>query len=202
MFCSSCGNQLKDGAKFCEYCGAAIGGGSNQNGTRFESPNPNGASGSPFSAQPSPFDAVAGFDTVSFREEQYEEARKRVGSDFLWLNFLSVFLCCLFPTTIAAVCFSIAARAAKGRYDWQSAGSRATVARTLFWINLALGILGYGFGTFAVMTAPPETDGLSVVEKVEEALNDEFGENVREAELDGSQNDKEQGTSANDSDEF
>ena len=192
MFCSVCGNPLKDGAKFCEFCGAPV------DDARAAARAPSmgtGASGSPFDAKPSPFDALGGFNGgTSFREEQDEEARKRVGSDFMWLNFATVFLCCFFPTALAAVGFSIAARSAKGRYDWPTAGSRSTVARTLFWVNLVLAIIAYGFVGFAMMLPPTETDEPNAIERLEEGIEDAW----RDAEIDGSSKDAvEQDDSAN-----
>lgn len=187
MFCSGCGNPLKDGARFCEFCGAPVDDARASLGT--------GASGSPFDAKPSPFDTLGGLNSgTSFREEQDEEARRRVGSDFMWLNFASVFLCCFFPTTLVAVGFSIGARFAKGRYDWPTAGSRSAVARTLFWINLVFAVISYGFLGVTSMLPSTDTDGSSVIERLDGAFEDAW----RDAEIDDSSKDAaEQDDSAN-----
>ena len=108
MFCSGCGNQLEDGARFCELCGAPV-------GEKL---------------------------TLLFSQETCKE--EHVGPDFLWLNFASLFFCLLSPTAIIALIYSIGARSSKGGCDWSSAGSRAAVARTMFWINLALAVVIYG----------------------------------------------------------
>ena len=112
----------------------------------------------------------------------------------MWLNFASVFLCCFFPTTLVAVGFSIGARFAKGRYDWPTAGSRSAVARTLFWINLVFAVISYGFLGVTSMLPSTDTDGSSVIERLDGAFEDAW----RDAEIDDSSKDAaEQDDSAN-----
>ena len=188
MFCSGCGNPLKDGSKFCEFCGAPVadaGSGTNA------SSSGTGAGGSPFDSAPSPFDALGGLNQSSepnpwsaTPSAGISGAGEDVGSDFLWLNMASILFCCCLPTTIVGLCYSVSARTAKGDGAWDKARARVIVAKTLFWVHLALAVIFWGLALFGASLPKTETDEPSVIEQLEKAVEEEW----RDAEIDSSNN--------------
>ncbi len=188
MFCSGCGNPLKDGAKFCEFCGASVDGA----GSAANSSSGTGAGGSPFDAEPSPFDALGGLNSNPNPWSATPSAGTSgvgddVGSDFLWLNIASVLFCCCFPTTIVGLCYSVSARTAKGDGAWDKARMRATVAKTLFWVHLSLASILFVLFLFGKSLPPSETETNepSAIERLEEGIEDAW----RDAEIDASHKD-------------
>lgn len=147
MFCNNCGNRNEDNVKFCAHCGAPTGG---------------------FASPPSSFNApananAAGFDSTSSSAKEY------VGSDCLVLSILLNVLCCLFPSAIAALCFSIAARSAKASGQWEKALVRATVAKTLCWATLGAGVI-VACGAIAHMYDPDFRD--IIYQSVDKSVNE------------------------------
>ena len=187
MFCSGCGNPLKDGSKFCEFCGAPVA----DAGSGTNASSGQGTSGSPFDSAPSPFDALGGLNQSSepnpwsaTPSAGISGAGEDVGSDFLWLNMASILFCCCLPTTIVGLCYSVSARTAKGDGAWDKARARVIVAKTLFWVHLALAVIFWGLALFGASLPKTETDEPSVIEQLEKAVEEEW----RDAEIDSSNN--------------